>query len=285
MLTKLLREPLVHFIFAGFVLFIYFKSCSTGTASDDQILINEEGLLSYMQYQSKAFNRDVFQDKFASFSKEEKEELIQNYIRDEALYREAVEIGLDQNDFVIKRRVIQKMEFVLNDFDESEVKISEDSLQAYYNDHQQSYYQSSLYSFTHVFFNRETDAKQRADDFLSQADQKEYTTSESLAFGDRFLYHRNYSEKTISFLEGHFGKLFIEALAELEADDERWQGPLPSEHGQHAIRLFQKENASIPTLEEIRSVVESDYKSFLKKRYKQNKIQEIVDQYEQAIDL
>jgi len=285
MLTTLFREPLVHFILAGFLLFIYFKSCSTQTASDDQIVVTEDRLLSYMQYQSKAFNRDVFQDKFAGFSEQEKDELIHRYIMDEALYREAVEMGLDQNDFVIKRRVIQKMEFVLNDFDESQVEITEDGLQAYYEDHKESYYQSSLYSFTHIFFNQEHNASQRAIKFLSRESQRELPAAESLSYGDRFLYHRNYSEKTISFLEGHFGKSFVEALEVLESDDQKWQGPLPSEHGQHVVKLFQKENASIPPLEEIKSVVKSDYISDLKKRHKQNRVQKLVDQYEQVIDL
>ena len=139
----------------------------------------------------------------AQYSEKEKQQLIQNYVQEEALYREAVKLGLDQNDFVIKRRVIQKMEFMLNDFDEAAVSVSEDSLQAYYKQHKQRYFQPEQFTFTHIFFknNNGQKALDKANAFMKLARHRNLSTAESLPFGDRFLYHRNYAEKDKQFLE------------------------------------------------------------------------------------
>ncbi len=285
MLYKLMREPLIHFLLAGFLLFLYCKSCSSATGVDDEIEVTQESLLSYMQYQSKAFNPDVFQEKFEQFSASEKEEMVQNYLRDEALYREAIAIGLDQNDFVIKRRIIQKMEFILDDFDVSDVEIEADSLEAFYDSNEQRYFRPKLYTFTHVYFNSAGDTRARAAGFLIQHGSQGMSASESLPYGDRFLYHRTYAEKTADFLEGHFGSGFVQALDGLLPDEERWQGPIESDHGTHLVHLSQRDPASVPELDEIRSVVEADYLSHLRRQHQQRKIQKIVDRYKVVEDL
>lgn len=287
MFKKVIKEPLVHFLLAGFMLFVYSKSCSRGSILEHTITVDKEAMLNYMQFQSKAFNRAVFEEKFDQFSEKERQQLIQTYIRDEVLYKEAVKLGLDQNDFVIKRRVIQKMEFILNDFDESNVLISEDSIQAYYSKHSERYFQQAHYTFTHIFFKKNSryDAMKRAVLFMQKEQNKSLSTAESLAHGDRFLYHRNYAEKTIQFLESQFGDDFTEALKELEVNKNKWQGPILSEHGYHLVKLIDASTSKLTDLKEIHSTVKADYLVYLKQQHKKDQINQLVKSYNINISL
>ncbi len=285
MFKKISTEPLVHFLFAGFLLFVYFKSCNAPISSDNTIVINKEELLNFMQYQSKAFNRTIFEKKLAQASEEEKQQLLENYTKDEVLYRAAIDLGLDQNDFVIKRRIIQKMEFILDDFDASILTINEDSLRAFFVKQQHRYFEDARYSFTHIFFKNGSGPQARANAFLTDPANQRLLATESLPYGDRFLYHRNYTEKTISFLEGQFGSDFTKAMDKLNANTEQWQGPIPSEHGQHLVLLLAKNVAAVPELAAVRSMVEKDYLGYLKKQHKEKQVKKLMDQYEVKINL
>lgn len=286
MLKKFLREPLVHFLVTGFLLFVYFKSCSTEYGREDTIVVDRNTLLEFMQYQSKAFQEETFAAKLEQLTQEEKEQLIQTYIRDEVLYREAVQLGLDQNDYVIKRRVIQKMEFILDDFDPSVVDISADSLQQYYQQNQDRYFQPTQFTFSHIFFkdSPEHDALVRANTFMQRKAHQQLTAGESLSFGDRFLYHRNYAEKDSRFLESQFGKAFAQALAQLQANLSQWQGPIASEHGQHWVMLLHKKAAGVPPLSDVSALVKADYLAFLKRQRKEEQVQNLRTNYQVKIN-
>lgn len=287
MLQKLLKEPLIHFLFAGFLLFCYFRFYNTNNGSENTILVHKESLLNFMQFQSKAFNKDIFSDKFEQFTAQEKQQLIQNYIQEEALYREAIKLGLDQNDFVIKRRIIQKMEFILDDFDNDTKTINEDSLQAYYTKNKQRYFQPTHYTFTHIFFknSQEQTALERAIFFMENAQYQKISPAESLRYGDRFLYHRNYVEKTSSFLDNQFGADFGATLSTLAPNKKKWQGPISSEHGQHWVLLTDKTDAQIPSLATIHTTVKTDYLGHLKKQHKQQQIDQLIADYKVKINL
>lgn len=287
MLQKILKEPLIHFLFAGFLLFCYFRFYMPNYGTENTILVHKESLLNFMQFQSKAFNKAAFSDKLDQFSEKEKQQLIQNYVQDEALYREAVKLGLDQNDFVIKRRIIQKMEFILDDFDDSTISIQEDSLQAYYTKNQHRYFRAAQFTFTHIFFKNgsKPSAIEQASSFMDKAQHQKIAASESLQYGDRFLYHRNYSEKSIHFLENQFGKNFGTTLSTLSPNKTVWQGPIASEHGQHWVLLTDKSEAQVADLESIYSTVKSDYIGYLKKQHKQAQIDQLIEDYTVKIEL
>ena len=287
MLQRILKEPLLHFLFVGFLLFVYFRYYSPNSGAEDTIIVHKENLLNFMQFQSKAFNKAVFSEKLAQFSEKEKAQLINNYIKDEALYREALKLGLDQNDFVIKRRIIQKMEFLLDDFEDSTVSINVDSLQSFYAKNKHRYFQDAQFTFSHIFFKDDkiASAIDRATAFMAKPAHQKISASESLQHGDRFLYHRNYSEKTLNFLENQFGKEFGALLTNLSTDKSKWQGPIRSMHGQHLILLRDKSAAQIPSLESIYSTVKTDYIGHLKKQHKQGQIDQLIKDYSVKIDL
>lgn len=284
MFRKFVREPLVHFLFGGFLLFVYFKSC--GNSQDlfsEAIHVNKESVLNYYQFQSRAFNNDLFESKFDNIPEEEKTKIINSFIRDEVLFREAVKLGLDQNDFVIKRRIIQKMEFILDDFDKSNIQISIDSLRAYYDKYQERYFDSDRFTFTHIFFKLENDTKEsalaKASSFMSNKRNQQLSIEESLKYGDRFLYHRNYIDKDEIYLVEQFGKQFYNKLMNLEANEDIWQGPFLSDHGYHWIKLVNKSNSGFQDFEDISLIVKEDYIIDLKNKHKEKRIRALSEDY------
>ena len=285
MLKKILKEPLLHFLIAGFFLFLYFNIFGIKNESENTISIDKNTLLNFMQFQSKAFNSDVFEEKFAELSEVEKQQMIQNYVQEEALYREAVKLGLDQNDFVIKRRIVQKMEFILDDFDETTIVIEKDSLEAYFQQHQQRYFQPEQYTFTHIFFKKgeNENGLTQATDFMKTKAHQALSATESLPYGDRFLYHRNYAEKDANFLKSQFGNVFVEAITKFDKSDE-WQGPIPSDYGWHWVKIINKSKENYSKLADIQSVVKADYLGYLKKQHKQQQIQKVVEEYDVLLD-
>ena len=286
MVRKIIGEPLVHFLVAGFFLFIYFKTCSTESGLENTLIVSKEEMLDFMQFQSKAFNEDVYAAKLDELTEKERTQMVQNYVQDEVLYREALKLGLDQNDFVLKRRIIQKMEFILDDFEGENATIEADSLELFFEQNKERYFQAAQFSFNHIFFknNRQENALNRANHFMQNKAHQKLSASESLKYGDRFLYHRNYAEKTSSFLESQFGTAFTEALSQLQQNDAAWQGPIPSTHGQHWVQLSHKQEAKIPLLKDIKNVVKVDYLNHLKNQHKQKQIQTLVDNYKVQVN-
>jgi len=104
MFRKLIKEPLVHFLLAGFLLFVFYRSCGVDLDDDNTINIKQEQLLNMLQFQSKAFNEEVFGAKFYKMSKDEKQQLIDQYVRDEVLYKEAIQLGLNQKTILMHQK-------------------------------------------------------------------------------------------------------------------------------------------------------------------------------------
>src|SRR5688572_139179 len=103
-----LREPLLHFLLLGAVLFFVYAALNRHRADADPqtIVVNREKLLTFIQYRSRAFDATRFNNLLESLPEEELRKLIQSYVREEALYREAKALQLDKNDYVARLRLI-----------------------------------------------------------------------------------------------------------------------------------------------------------------------------------
>src|SRR6185437_14012931 len=118
-LPTLFRDPLVHFLVAGGLLFGLYRVMHGPQAAQPQeartILVDQPSLLRFMQYESMAFKPDYFRKTLASLPADQERELIERYVREEALFREASAMGLAEGDYVIRRRLVQKMLYLLDD--------------------------------------------------------------------------------------------------------------------------------------------------------------------------
>lgn len=291
MLQKIIKEPLFHFLFAGFLLFLFFEKCSSDAYAEDTrtIVVQKEDLLTLMQYRSKAFQGDYFDQKFEALSEAERQQLIHDYVQEEALYREAQQLNLGANDYIIKRRMIQKVDFMYQNRIEQHSAFSEDSLLHFFNKNKEKYREPTLYTFSHIFFKANKDdlssALKKATVFLKNKNMTAIDFNGALQFGERFLYHHQYVEKDLGYIAGHFGAAFAKAITALPAHETAWSEPIQSEHGYHLLLLTDKKEEGVPDFLKHKSEVIVDYKRGSEQRLKADLMKEVIGQYQVIIDL
>lgn len=283
MIGKLLRDPLLHFTLIGAALFGAYDLVGSPEQSQsaNTIVVDRDALLTFIQYRSKAFQSERANHQLDSMTPKEREKLIAEYVREEALYREAQALGMTDNDYIIRRRSVQKLEFIAQGVAEQRVTIDAGAVEGYFDQHRQDYYEAPSFTFTHVFLKGDPGViGERAQALLQQLNREQVDFASATRFGDRFLYHRNYVERTPDFIASHFGEGFRNELARLTPDSQRWQGPFASSHGLHLVMLSEHRPGRVPELAEIRPRVEADFKHWQQQQRQELAIQQIVEQYD-----
>jgi hypothetical protein len=245
---KILRDPLLHFIIIGGVLVALFRlTGSGGERSPDEIVVTAAQLASLKATFAQSWGREP--------SAEETENLVDEHVRDEVFYREAVAMGLDKDDAVIRRRLRQKMEFVAEVATEAEP--TETELKAYVGEHAEKFRTEPTYFFTHVFFRQEGGAgpdPQKLETLLKALNDGAAQPEEQ---GDAFLPGFQFDGWTRSGVAQIFGEPFASALEDAPLD--RWSGPVASVYGVHLIHVGAREPAKDPPFDDIRDVARREW--------------------------
>ena len=288
-MRSFLKQPLLHFLLIGLAFFLLFNLFGDSEDMDSKtIIVNKDALMNYYQYQSRAFNQEVFEEKLAAMPKEELDQLIDNFIREEVLYREAMAMGLDKEDFIIKRRMIQKVEFISQGISEAATDPSEEDIQKYFEANKENYFVPPMATFTHVFFDfekwRPEEAKAKAEAEVSFLNRNNFDFSQAPSRGDRFFYHTNYVERDVEYIKSHFGAQMTSAIFEAEPSGNSWIGPFPSEYGYHVVMLTMKQVGRYPELEEVLSRVTEDARREFIKEQNDKTIQGIIDGYDVRVE-
>ena len=244
-------------------------------------------MLTFVQYRIKAFNPELAEKKLQSLSDEELDRLIEDYVREEVLHREALALGLDEDDYVIRRRLVQKLEFITEGFAEASVEPDDAALQRYFDANKTDYYVEPFVTFTHVFFETEDrpreEARAKAEKKLAELNRKSTPFSDAPKHGDRFLYHVNYVERTPEYVASHFGPVMAKAVFDLEPNDFVWRGPLDSPYGVHLVLVITNEPGREPELGEIEGRVREDWRRATIREKTEEAIGDIVDAYDVRI--
>ena len=243
-IRTVMREPLLHFLLAGAGLFLLFNYVSEPKMTgDDQIIVTSGQIEHLVTLFVKTRVRPP--------SDAELRGLIDNYILEEVLYREATAIGLDQDDTIIRRRLKQKMEFLVDDFSATEP--TDEELQQFLDADPDRFQTDARISFEQVYF---IDSSMEAADAMLVALQKDepVKTDNALASG---LLPGHFEDASEASITSQFGASFKDNLFALEPGP--WTGPVESPFGLHLIRIDQIVEARVPALAEIRSVVKRDW--------------------------
>ena len=153
MKSVFLKDPLLHFLGLGIGLLILFLFTGNQESDERSVLVDRETLLTFLQYQSVAFDREQFELFLDDMSQREIEDLIQEAAREEILYREALALGLDSDDYIIRSRLVQKLRYLSEGFSNENLSISEEDILAYFEDNRRNYDIDPFITFTHVFYN------------------------------------------------------------------------------------------------------------------------------------
>lgn len=285
--SRLVRDPLVHFLLAGGVLFGVYRVVHgpevAATAGTRTISVDPAALLKFMQYESMAFKPEYFRKALASLPADQKSDLIDRYVREEALFREASALGLEEGDYVIRRRLVQKMLYLLDDTATESFAPSDATLLSYFRAHEDRYREAPTMTFTHVFVD-ETVAHPQGAERVAQRLKRELEARHvgfdaATGYGDRPPYLQNYIKRTASFVENQLGAGFATQIAALRPS-QHWQGPIRSSYGYHLVLLTQREDARLPGLAQIRQEVSDDLLRDLVAAYREKSVKALIAGYQ-----
>jgi hypothetical protein len=185
--------------------------------------------------------------------------LTQEYIRETAFYREALAMGLDKDDTIVRRRLAQKLEFLVQDLLDVSPPTDAD-LEAYFEAHRADYRQPELITFTHVFVDPDKRDAATHDDAVkirAALEKLEDPTSGARELGDPFMLQSYYPERTEADISKLFGGEFAEVLA--GSSTSAWHGPIVSGYGLHLVYVHGRETFPQPELAAVRERVAEDW--------------------------
>ncbi|MEK7264999.1 MAG: peptidylprolyl isomerase [Pseudomonadota bacterium] len=258
-----LQDPLVHFLAAGALLFIIGSAIKPADRADNVISVNRAALLDFIQYRSKAFEPDAAAAILDGLSPKARADIVRDYVREEALAREADALGLGANDYVIRQRLVQKVEFLAEAAAAAIAEPTDMELAVFYDANHDRYTSPPSATLTHVFVSTEKKprATARAEALALLADLKKSKAgfNDATAFGDRFLFHKNYVDRTDDYIHSQLGDEIAAAIFDPLTPLNEWLGPFVSQYGEHLIYVTTRAPSSLPPLSDIRDVVKSDF--------------------------
>jgi peptidyl-prolyl cis-trans isomerase C len=244
--SRWLREPLVHFVALGAVVFALHHWVAPPPLTR-RIVLSEPVI--------RGLRQDYFRRNGTLPSPEEETALIQRFIDDEVQYREALALGLDRGDIIVRRRLVQKMEFLTEDV-EPLPDPTDDELQTYLEAHAERYVQPERWALTHVFVSNDRHGGE-APALAARLHDQLIAGADPAGLGDPFLRGQQIPPSTEPELAAIFGATFAARAVSLTPG--LWSDPVRSSYGLHLVRLTQHAASRLPTLSEIRAAVRRDW--------------------------
>jgi hypothetical protein len=247
-----LKEPLLHFLGLGALVFLVYQGVADSGPSRDQIFISKGQQENLLNTFSRTWQRAPTPDEFQG--------LLRDYIRQEIAYRESTSMGLDQDDIVIRRRLRQKLELLTEDV-ASLVAPTDAELQQYLENHANDFMIEPRLSLRQIYFSRDrrgAGAEQDARDLLQRIDTIADDTDPK-ALGDPLPLPAEMAGLRESEVSRYFGNVFTDGLADLEPG--QWGGPVESGFGLHLVIIDERVPARSPALEEVREAVQREWLS------------------------
>ena len=246
-----LREPLLQFMALGLLLFLGHRLVRggdvAGTAGRIELTADDVRQIGYAW---------VAQGRPAP-SGEEMESLIDARVREEILYREALALGLDKDDAIVRRRLAQKMEFLFEDV--AALRDPEPGeLRSWFDRHAEQFTLPARASFRHLYFSPDRRGERSRDDAagaLRQLAGQPMDGPAVRALGDPFMFQDYYGDRTPEDVSKTFGPGFAETLFRLAPG--AWAGPIESGYGWHLVWVESTTPPRPPAFEEVEADVKT----------------------------
>jgi hypothetical protein len=251
-MSKWLREPLIHFLLLGGLIFLVYNSVAGKGSAADEIFISKGQQENLLNTFSRTWKRPPTPGEFQG--------LLQDYIRQEIAYRESRNMGLDQDDIVIRRRLRQKLEMLVEDV-AALVPPNDEQLQAYLDEHRTEYMLQPQFSLRQVYFSTDRRGQAAQQDVLTFLQNVSTDDGEDLwqDNGDPLPLPSTLRDMREDEIARLFGTVFTDGLQGLETG--RWSGPVESGYGLHAVIVDERIAGRVPELVEVREEVQRDWMS------------------------
>ena len=275
-MKRLLREPLLHFLLLGAVIFAAYSLVARPTGSEPgKIVITQGQLASMMESFSLTRQRPP--------TREEWEGLIRERVRQEVYYREALALGLDKDDVIIRRRLQQKMEFFSDDI-AAQTPPTDDELCVYLTAHPDKFRVEQQFTFRQLYLDPEKHGANLASDaaqLLAKLNQNGGDTGFA-TLADPFMLDNEFTAVPTSEVARQFGEKFAATLAEISPG--QWQGPIESGYGLHLVLVSQHEDGRLPALADVRDAVRREWQDVRRLEASERFYQELLKRYAVTIE-
>jgi peptidyl-prolyl cis-trans isomerase C len=254
MLRRLWREPLLHFLLIGALLFIVYDRLhpAPDNKSDLNRIVLTPDDFEQLGVTWLAQGR-------APPTPEQMQSLVELKVREEVLYREALALGLDKDDTIVKRRLAQKMEF-LAEGASIDSNPSAETLRAWFKDNAQRFALPPRVSFRHLYFSpdkRGEHAREATAQALAQLAGKPGNWKDAADLGDPFMDLDYYGDRSAEDMAKLFGSNFAQAVAGLKPG--AWQGPVESGYGWHLVFVDSSTASRVPAFEDIEPEIRAEW--------------------------
>ncbi len=272
-MKKWYKEPLFHFLIIGALIFLLFTILNKeeSIVSEKKIIVSAGDIERLSDNWSKKWDRPPTETELKG--------LVDSYIKEEVYYREALALGLDQNDTILRRRLMQKMEFLSNDLAELN-QPDEAALNKYFLDNQEKYKLPARVSFTHIYFSLDKRGAKVVEDAKSVLSGLNALRAPER--GDSFMMQYDFVQETPFEVERLFGKRFTNQLFQLEINT--WQGPIESGYGLHLVRISEKIDSRRPELASVIDKVRTDFMFEQRQRVNKEIYEKFKERYEIVVE-
>ena len=275
-MKRLFKEPLLHFMFIGAALFWLFHVVSGhrggGRRDDRRIVINDATVAMLVQRHQSVWQRPP--------TTEELQGLLDTQVREEILYRNGRELGLERDDAVIRRRVILKLDVITGESTASSAP-GEAELEAYLQQHAARYERPAGIAFDQVLFDPMQHGKQLGAE-LAAALARLRAGADPATNGDSSLLPAKIDSTSTDLIAREFGEEFTQAVSALPVGD--WQEPVTSGYGLHLVRVTSRTPGQPATLASVRAAVERDWENDRRQQAKESYYQKLRAGYDIVLE-
>ena len=247
------------FFIIGFTL--YLIDVALNNYDDKEIYISDQEIISLVTAWKSKVGRNPNDDEITR--------IINNLVEEEILYREALKLGLDKEDRIIKRRLAQKISFLKQESIPDSP--SNQDLIEYFNKNNDKYFIDPTYTFSHYFFSSENISNERASkaysDLLNNIDIN----------SDPFFLGKNFVDLSVKKIEREFGKDFSINFVNVEFN--KWVGPIKSPFGHHIIYVTKYTEGYLPDITNVLKQVEVDFLQDQRDKAIENYLNKIRSEY------
>lgn len=251
MVARLLREPLVQFLLVGVALFGAWhivRPADAARGPANRIVITEDDL-KQMAFVWVSQGRPPP-------TAQQLQGLVETKVREEVLYREAIALGLDKDDTIVKRQLARKMDFLAEDLSKLE-EPKPGELRTWYGDNKARFALPARATFRHLYFSpdrRGARARADAEGALAQVAGKPIEAA-AASIGDPFMFQGFYGDRSFEVIAKEFGPPFARALAGVAPG--AWAGPIESGYGWHLVFVDAMTPERVPDFDEIEAEVKT----------------------------
>jgi len=274
LLNKILKEPLVHFIVIGAIVFVFYSFIKGSYVDKDYAIQITKSEVEAM------INKWMAQMKRPP-AKEEIDIFIEDFVQKEILFREAKAMGLDKDDMVVKNRMLQKLDFLTNDLLVTGSPTDAEALK-YFNDNIEKYTIPGKIDFIHIFFNLDKrsfkDAKQSALDVKNDLNNYSNIPNNYFEEGDLFILPYEFYNLSKDEISNKFGQSELsESIFGLE--EKKWHGPFLSSYGLHLVYVSSKKPSETNNFKDVKSDIEEELIKIKRRETKKRLISELKKKY------